>query len=104
VSERRSAIVLLRSPVDLPTTARVEELVPDAAGARAVQDYFAGLGFEVGPFVGVSFSIDGDQALFEAIFGSEAGELDLTRLPASIRERLRGVMSTEPPTFGPERP
>jgi len=104
VSERRSALIVLRSPVESPTAARAAELVPDAAAAAAVQAYFSGLGFEVGPLVGVSFSIDGDQTLFESIVGPETGELDLARLPNSIRAWLRGVTSTEPPTFGPDRP
>jgi hypothetical protein len=73
MSDRRSALVVLRSPVESPTAARAAELVPDAAGAAAARNYFAELGFEVGPLVGVSFSIDGNRTLFESTFGSATG-------------------------------
>jgi hypothetical protein len=104
VSERRSAIVVLRSPIDSPTATRAEELVSDPAAAAAVQEYFVRLGFQVGPLVGVSFAIDGNQTLFESVFGPKTGEFDLARIPVSIRAWLVGVTATEPPTFGPDRP
>jgi hypothetical protein len=104
VSERLSALVVLRSPVDSPTADRVEELMSDAAAAAAVREYFRDLGFDVGPLVGVSFSIDADRSLFESTFGSVGGELDLALLPSNIREQLQTVTFTEPPAFGPERP
>jgi hypothetical protein len=104
MSERLSALVVLRSPVESPTADRAAELVPDEAGVAEVQDYFRDLGFDVGPLVGVSFSIDGDRSLFESTFGSADGELDLAPLPSTIREQLHAVTFTEPPAFGPERP
>jgi hypothetical protein len=104
MTERLSALVVLRSPVDSPTAGRAAELMSDAAAAAVVQEYFRTLGFDVGPLVGVSFSIDGDRSLFESTFGSVGGALDLAPLPTNIRECLQAVTFTEPPAFGPERP
>jgi hypothetical protein len=104
MSDGLSALVVLRSPVDSPTADRAAELMSDAAAAAIVQAYFRDLGFDVGPLVGVSFSIDGDRSLFESTFGSVGGALDLAPLPGSIREQLLAVTFTEPPTFGPEQP
>jgi hypothetical protein len=104
MSEPASALVVLRSPVESPTAAQAGKLLADTAGPAAVRNYFSSLGFEVGPIVGVSFSIEGDRSLFESTFGSDTAELDLTRLPSSISSWLSEITRTEPPTFGPDRP
>lgn len=92
--ERDSALVVMRSPE------------PEPAG-RA-RRFFADRGFEVGPLVGISFSIVAPRQQmerrfegFERLAGS-GEELPLDSLPPEIRRTVRAVTTEEPPDFGPQ--
>jgi hypothetical protein len=69
---------------------------PDPDVAERARRYFAERGFEVGPLVGISFSITGPPGLME--------ELDLEALPADVREAVHEVATEPPPDFGPGNP
>lgn len=71
-----SAQVLLRSatgrsPLEAGaiTSENIDEFAPPPAAAAEVADAFRSLGFEVGPLVGISFSITGPAHRFVTVFG-----------------------------------
>lgn len=91
-------------------TAALVVLKPGAGEAERAKKYFADAGFELGPLVGISFSISGAAALmdqtfadFRALHGS-GGELDLSKLPDDVRGVVRAVVTEAPPDFGPTAP
>lgn len=89
------------------------------AGERAMRAFNA-LGFEVGPCVGGSFSIEAQAKLFHAVFAAtlrarpdggltvrdaQGRALDeglpVGALPPSLQSLVRAVVFSEPPAFGP---
>ncbi len=117
-----SAQVIVRSASGTPmrgdvaiTAANIADYQPSAEDAAAAQAAFRAAGFEVGPVVGISFSITAPLARFEQVFGvplrvdergavaagtgaAPAGgtELPLDRLPGEARERVQAVAFTPP--------
>jgi hypothetical protein len=101
------------------TAATIGQIQPAAAAVDAARRAFTNLEFEVGPFVGNSFSITAPAATFEKVFGvrlqptagggisvvEPAGaaslELPLHRLPADLAKDIQAVTFTPPPAFGP---
>jgi hypothetical protein len=79
--------------------------------ASWVMEQFSIAGFQVGPFVGVSFSISGPSRVFEEFFKVQASEkehltfgtaeLPLSALAPDLRKHLDAVLFTKPPDFGP---
>lgn len=121
-----SAQVILRPaggkeslPPEQITAENVHKMMPSAADAAAAQRFFANAGFDVGGVFGNSFSITGEQKLFEKIFGTkiftneklaiksrsktaaESSELPSDKLPEDTRKIVETVTFTEPPDFGP---
>jgi hypothetical protein len=93
-SENAAALVVLHEGVD----------------GEPVRRWFAEQGFEVGPQVGISFSIEAPRPHlterfqdFEQAEGSGA-ELGLETLPEDLRPAVRAVVSESPPDFGPTNP
>lgn len=117
-----SAQVIVRSQSgtqvrgDVPiTTENLAQYQPSADDAAAAQAAFGAAGFEVGPMVGISFSITAPLSRFEQVFGvplrvDEGGavaaaakaapaggmELPLHRLPGALAERVAAVAFTPP--------
>jgi hypothetical protein len=89
------------------TAATIGQIQPVAAAVDAARRAFANLGFEVGPFVGISFSITAPAPTFEKVFGVSVQppsgdlELPLQRLPADLAKDIQAVTFTPPPAFGP---
>jgi hypothetical protein len=127
VDERLSAQVVLHPASgkltggEQITSENVERFLPSPEAVAEASGFFRGAGFEVGDIVGTSFSIVGSPAEFERTFGErpersvergvdtvrlERGglELDLGRLPGSVRRHLQAVTFTPPPDFGPTNP
>ena len=90
------------------------QVVLNASGlhqAPGVMEQFAAAGFQVGPLVGVSFSIAAPIERFEDFFKVRAeqqgaqpflvDELPLSALPPGLREQIETVLFTRPPDFGP---
>ena len=107
-TSRFAAQVLLGSRGDTPQ-----------AADRAMRA-FAALGFDLGPCVGNSFSIEAPAEQFRAVFGAtlqhrpdggvavrdaqrraQDGGLPVGALPASLQTLVSAVVFTEPPAFGP---
>lgn len=112
-----SAMVIVRPAdpnveVDEPvTSANLARHAPAPEAVEELTAYFAERGFEVGPFVGTSFSISAPARQFRKAFGPdrptgerESLEFDLGKLPARLRRHLRAVSYSEPPDFGPGSP
>ena len=115
-----SAQVILRSASgaairgDTPiTSANIRDYVPSPEDAAAAQEAFAARGFEVGPLVGISFSITAPAETFESTFGArlrdrkgrvhvtgapdaDALQLPLAKLPESLARRIVAVTFTPP--------
>ena len=91
MSDRVAALAIVRDPQD----------------AERVRGVFARAGFAVGPYVGISFSIESTRELMEAWlpdFSEREGsgaELSLERLPDDVRSAVQAVVSEAPPDFGP---
>jgi hypothetical protein len=74
-------------------------------------EQFAAAGFQIGPLVGISFSIAGPVEHFEEFFKVRAeqqgpqpfsvNELPLSALNPALREHIETVLFTRPPDFGP---
>jgi hypothetical protein len=120
-----SAQVLLR-PADGPppgpetviTSENVRAFAPTPEAVTQALLAFEQLGFEVGEFVGISFSITAEAETFERAFdvrlvttergglqarrdGSEQDELPLDALPESLGRLVHTVTFVPPPDFGP---
>lgn len=114
--EPLSAMVVLRpadptvDPDEPVTSANLTRHAPAPGAADKLSAYFARRGFEVGPFVGVSFSITAPARIFRRTFGKgptgRRGDLefDMEPVPARLRRHLRAVSFSEPPDFGPGAP
>lgn len=107
-----SAQVILRSASGKRPTgdARItadtlHEFAPAADTVAEAARAFAALGFEVGPLVGISFSITASPARFDATFGAKRGAAALST--AKLRPQLRALIETvtfgRPPDFGPKQ-
>jgi hypothetical protein len=93
------------------TSANLSRHAPPAGAVDEVTAYFGERGFDVGPFVGTSFSITGPASAFRDLFGDDlpAGtrgslEFDVRALPARVRRRLQAISFSEPLDFGPGAP
>jgi hypothetical protein len=82
----------------------------EGADGEPVRSWFAQQGFEVGPQVGISFSIEAARPHLTEHFqdfaeaeGSGA-ELSLDTLPEDLRPAVKAVVSEPPPDFGPTNP
>ncbi|MGB5756956.1 MAG: hypothetical protein WBM50_08580 [Acidimicrobiales bacterium] len=95
------------------TSENIGALQPAASDLEAATGAFAALGFAVGPFVGISFSITGSSELFVATFGSGALEASpggrlplgvLTEGDPVVAEAIETVVLDEPAElFGTEQ-
>jgi hypothetical protein len=84
-------------------------ILSDTGAAELARRHFADRGFEVGPFVGISFSIAANPERFREAFGGaepdpKGGELPLESLPDELRGAVLAVATDEPPAFGPGNP
>lgn len=101
------------------TAENIGDFLPSAETALTATQAFAAAGFEVGPVVGISFSITAPVETFEKVFDThlrleERGgikaigpdksvslELPLQALPKAITDNVEAVTFTPPPDFGP---
>jgi hypothetical protein len=90
-------------PPDGVTVETLAQNAPEPQAVAQVQSFFAGRGFEVGPLVGIAFSITGPRQLAVKVFGDlpEVGALPLDRLPDDVREPILSVEAEAPLDFGP---
>lgn len=96
------------------TSAQVVLKTSGLLQAQLVREYFARAGFQVGPVVGISFSIAGSVTQFEQSFGVRADstgerpfaadELPLTALDPALDAHVQAVLFSRPPDFGPGNP
>ena len=109
-----SAQVLLKPasgtmPRDVDITAEnVAALAPKAEAAAEVARTLARAGFDVGPAVGLSFSISARRSVFDQFFGIESagttrGTIPLDGVPAAARRHVEAITFPPPPDFGPTR-
>ena len=113
-AEQRTALVVLNPGTGDSASrqsSRASEVPPDSSVVRSVTSAFRNEGFEVGPFVGISFAISGSRDVFDRVFGVDpnsaefsGGELPTDRLDSDVTRHLAGVTVTEPPAFGPGNP
>ena len=82
----------------------------EGVDGEPLRRWFAEQGFEVGPQVGISFSIEAPRPHltehfqdFDDAEGTGA-ELSLDTLPQELRPAVRAVVSEPPPEFGPTNP
>jgi hypothetical protein len=115
--ERAAALVVLR-PADgrerhggeTITAASLDQHVPDPESAERVRRFFAERGFDVGPLVGISFSISAPRALMERTFAGfqelegTGRELPHDPLPSDVRAAIQAVTTEPAPDFGPGNP
>jgi len=124
-----SAQVVLRSAEHTPpnktatiTTATLKNFVPSHADVNRSLKLFRSSGFEVGPMVGISFSIGAPVDTFERVFrvrlreskrggveaviadGSVTLDLPIDALPAAEAELIAAVTFPPAPEFGPGAP
>lgn len=109
-----------RGPAGAPITANnLREALPSAEAVERAAHAFAVAGFEVGPLVGISFSITAPRTTFEKVFGmkfrrnKQSGdvrpaphgaseyELPLSKLHKDVATLIETVTLTPPPDFGP---
>ena len=100
-----SAQVVFRAkgPITAATLARNQ---PPNEAVEAARKLFRESGFQLGPYVGISFSILGPPSLFETFFGTRLEklqdyELPLNALPREMAALIEAVTFTPPPDFGP---
>lgn len=114
-------VVLAGAPDDAAaaTVDRLRDRAPDLRLLASVIAAFQAHGFCVGPVAGFSFGIEGDRNTFKEAFGVALGynidgsiriagarggtvsALPLTRLPPTLRARIRAVLFSAPPASGP---
>lgn len=124
--QKLSAQVILKpaggrsqSSAESITSENVHLMMPLAEDFAKARSYFADLGFEVDASFANSFSITGDQKLFENTFETkisqnekravkthtekdeESSELPLKKFSSEIKKIIETVTFTEPPDFGP---
>ncbi|MDR4488193.1 MAG: hypothetical protein R3B83_11825 [Nitrospirales bacterium] len=121
-----SAAVILHSKSGKPPSGQAEitaqtlrDYQPNPKAVQDAQARFQSLGFQVSPFIGISFSITASQSTFEHVFrvtlqrNDKGGlevvkksrgtgyELPLDKLPLELQQLLHTVTFTPPPDFGP---
>ena len=119
-----SAQVLLRPASGRPiggrdeiTSENIRDYAPPPEAAALARRAFEADGFDVGPMVGVSFSIAAAASTFERVFKTpievDAGRVGVTRgqgsslelpldaLPESLRSVIEAVTFERPVDFGP---
>lgn len=103
----------------LITAKNVAEFAPSPGAVSAVVAEFRSRGFEIGPLVGISFSVTATVSTFEKFFGMHiqtekdkgyefitanktfSHELSGDELPELLRKSVHTVAFTLPPDFGP---
>jgi hypothetical protein len=87
------------------TSENIRDYAPPADAAALARQTFDADGFDVGPLVGVSFSIAATVSTFERVFKTAiAGstlELPLDALPEPLRRVIEAVTFQRPVDFGP---
>ena len=97
------------------TAENIEEFAPPPDAYLIASGAFRSIGFEIGPLVGVTFSITAPAGTFENMFKADlqrsvkggveciGGDLEfpLDHLPDNVRKIIQTVTFTEPPDFGP---
>lgn len=101
------------------TVENVKEFIPEEGAAVSATVTFHSEGFEVGPIIGISFSITGPVKVFERFFmvplhrgkdGAikfiiegkvQVSELPAEKLPGELRKSVLTVVFPLPPDFGP---
>lgn len=101
------------------SASNVAEFAPSPSAVSSVAAEFRSKGFDVGPVVGVSFSVTGTIRTFEECFGMRirlgkdhayefvaknkavGHELSGERLPEVLRKSVHAVAFPLPPDFGP---
>lgn len=107
-----SAQVLLnpssgRMPPDAEiTAANIEKLKPAPEAVVLVRQSLERAGFEVGPIVGLGFSITARRSVFDQFFGTKLagsvpGNIPLDRVPVNVRRAVAAIVFPPPPDFGP---
>jgi hypothetical protein len=82
----------------------------EGADASAAREWFAARGLDVGPLVGISFSIAGPPQRVRELFPDYddhtggGGELALDRVAPEVRPAVRAVALSAPPEYGPGNP
>ncbi len=124
--ERVSAQVVLRPAADTTHRARppltaenLGKFAPARGAVAAVAESFRSSGLEVGPFVGISFSVTGSVDAFEKLLGvplrrvagggikfvvaggDATAELPAEHLPMDLRPLIQAIVFPPPPDFGP---
>ena len=97
----------------------VAEFAPHPSAVSSVAEEFRSKGFEIGPLVGVSFSVTGPLRVFEEFFGmrirlgkdhayefvlknkTSGHELSGKDLPKILGKSVQTVVFPLPPDFGP---
>ncbi len=100
------------------TAENLSEFLPSQSAVTSAINAFRSRGFEVGPFVGISFSITGPVSIFEETFGMHlhrgedaaiefvvgervnVKELTHERLPKELQESVQTVTFPPPVEFG----
>jgi hypothetical protein len=101
------------------SASNVAEFAPSPSAVSSVAAEFRSKGFEIGPVVGVSFSVTGTIRAFEEFFGMRirlgkdhayefvaknktvGHELSGEELPEELRKSVHAVAFPLPPDFGP---
>lgn len=97
------------------TAENIEEFAPPQDAYLIASRAFRSIGFEIGPFVGITFSITAPAGAFENMFKADLQrsvkrgieciggdlELPLDHLPDNARKIIQTVTFIEPPDFGP---
>lgn len=96
------------------TSENIRDWAPSTETIARVSEVLRGMGFEVGKYVGNSFSITGAVRLFESRFRTklrETGggvrfadggyELAAGKIPSALRAQISAITFTPPPDFGP---
>jgi hypothetical protein len=119
-----SALVIVRAAsgrqlatADAIDASNLAEHAASPTAVSALQQAYGARGFDVGPFVGISFAIAARRSQFEREFGvllsvgrdgavtvrrqgrAPGSALPLDRLPASLREYIETVTFTPPAEF-----
>ncbi len=125
-NQQISAQVILKSASGKPisgetviTSKNVSEFQASQIAIKRVKEFFADHEFEVGEYLGISFSITASVSNFEKVFstvfhmekkgglkargvdGSFRYDLPIHSLPKSILILIEAITFTPPPDFGP---
>jgi hypothetical protein len=96
---------------EVPTAANISRLAPKPAAAAEIRQWFSQHGFDIGPYVGVSFSITAPRQTFVTELGVDPadaagdGNLPFDRLAIRhLAAQIEAVTVSRPPAFGPGNP